>query len=205
MSNPARSVFVNCPFDDDYKSCFEAIVFTVMASGFQVRCALEENDASAIRFDKLCGLIETCDRSVHDLSRTEVGEHGLPRFNMPFDLGLFMGAKRFGGTRQRRKTALIMIGEPYRLPVYLSDLAGNDPEAHHGGSDEVIGIVRRYLHAHPDGTPLAGANRMLAEHKRFKAELPALAAALHIEPEELDPYREYRTYVWLLAEFLRAT
>ena len=203
MSPDAPSVFINCPFDEDYKASFEALMFTVTASKYRVRCALEEDDAGDIRFDKLCRLIEISDRSIHDLSRIELGPHGLPRFNMPFELGLLMGAKRFGGKRQRQKTTLIMIAEQYRLPVYLSDLAGNDPDAHHGRPEEIIRIVRRYLHARPDGTPLPGAARMLADFNRFKEALPELAAALDIAPSEIDPYLDYRSYVWLLAEFLK--
>jgi hypothetical protein len=199
----AHNVFVNCPFDDDYLPSFEALIFTVMASGYDVRCALEENDSGEIRFDKLCRLIEASDRSVHDLSRVELNPSGLPRFNMPFELGLFMGARRFGGKRQKTKSVLVMVTEPYRLPVYRSDLAGNDPVSHHGKPEEVIRIVRRYLHARPDGTPLPGAARIIEKFAAFKAALPALAAGLEITTEEIDPYREYRIYLWLLAEFLR--
>jgi len=38
MSGPresfAGSVFINCPFDDDYWPTFEALVFTAVACGF---------------------------------------------------------------------------------------------------------------------------------------------------------------------------
>lgn len=199
MTAPTHSVFINCPFHDDYKASFEALIFTVTASDYQVRCALEDNSSGDIRFDKLCRLIQTSDRSVHDLSRVELNPIGLPRFNMPFELGLFMGAKRFGGKRQRTKSALVMVKEPYELPIYLSDLAGNDPEPHHGKPQELIRIVRRYLHLRPDGTPLPGAARMLEKFNSFKAALPGL----DIAPDEIDPYRDYRTYLWLLTEFLR--
>lgn len=195
-------VFINCPFDEDYRSSFEALLFAITASGYQARCALEENDSGDIRFDKLCRLIEQCDRSVHDLSRIELGENGLPRFNMPFELGLLMGAKRFGGKRQKSKTALVMVSEPYRLPDYLSDLAGNDPFAHHGRTEEVIRITRRYLHLRPDGTRLPGANRIIEEFQRFKTQLPILGRAFDLSPEEIHPFREYRTYLQLVTGFL---
>ena len=154
MSGAAESVFVNCPFDDEYKPLFEAVVFCVMASGYRVRCALEENDAADIRLEKLYRLIRASGKSVHDLSRVKTGASGLPRFNMPFELGLFMGAAKFGSKPQRTKSALIMVTEPYRLPVYLSDLGGNDPTAHFGQCDTIIEIVRRYLHVTPAGEVL---------------------------------------------------
>ena len=36
-----NSVFINCPFDDDYRSLFRALVFAIEACGFGARCALE--------------------------------------------------------------------------------------------------------------------------------------------------------------------
>ena len=202
VDNRALDVFVNCPFDDDYKPCFETLVFMIAASGYRVRCSLEETDAGDIRFNKLCQLIGECDRSVHDLSRVELNPLGFPRFNMPFEFGLWLGARRYGGRKHNGKSALVMIKEPYRLPVYLSDVGGSDPYPHHGKPEEVVRLVRRYLHLRPDGSQLPGAAHMLAEFNRFKRSLPSLAATLRIAPDELDPFRDYRGYVALLAEFL---
>lgn len=61
-----------------------------MACGYRVRCALEEDDSGNIRLDKLVALIRESPRSIHDLSRIELGENDLPRFNMPFELGMSM-------------------------------------------------------------------------------------------------------------------
>ena len=202
MSN--RNVFINCPFDDDFKSSFEVLIFTIAANQYFPRCALEESDSGDIRFDKLCRLIDASDRSIHDLSRIELGLNGLPRFNMPFELGLFMGAKRFGGKRQRTKSALVMVAEPFRLPAYLSDLAGNDPASHHSHPNNVIAIVRRFLHTKPDGTPLPGASSILSDFNDFKSAMPVLASSLKFTNDETDPYRDYRTYMTLLTEFLKS-
>jgi len=203
VSASTENVFLNCPFDEAYKSSFEAVLFTITASGYRVRCALEENDAGDVRFDKLCRLIRESGKSIHDLSRTDLSAAGLPRFNMPFELGLFMGANRFGSPAQRKKSTLIMVSEPYKLPIYLSDLSGNDPQSHHGNPAEVARIVRKYLHLRPDGQPLPGATRIMAEFNRFKNSLPALASALDLTPDEIDPYHDCRDYIGLLTEFLR--
>jgi hypothetical protein len=203
VSDPNKSVFVNCPFDDDYKPSFEALLFTIASSDYQVNCALAENDAGDIRFDKLCRMISQSQRSVHDLSRVQLGDGGLPRFNMPFEFGLYLGAKRFGGRVHKSKTSLAMITDKYRLPEYLSDAGGSDPECHYGRPDEVIRVVRRYLAVRPDGGQLPGAARIISEFQRFKQSLPDLAASLHIAPTEIDPIRDYRDYVALLSEFLK--
>jgi hypothetical protein len=68
-----RNVFINCPFDADYRPLFEALIFTIVASGYTARCALEDDDAGNIRFDKLRRLIRESSWSIHDLSRTELG------------------------------------------------------------------------------------------------------------------------------------
>ena len=95
MKRDIRAVFVNAPFDPAYAPLFEALVFTIQASGYKVRCALEENDSGDIRRDQLARLIGESPRLIHDLSRIERGVAELPRFNMPFELGMAMGAKRF--------------------------------------------------------------------------------------------------------------
>ena len=48
-----RSVFINCPFDDDYAPILRAIIFAVVDCGFAPRCALEALDASQIRIQKI--------------------------------------------------------------------------------------------------------------------------------------------------------
>jgi hypothetical protein len=128
-----RDVFINCPFTDDYRAHFEAIVFTVVRSGFTPRCARESDDGGEVRFDKICRIIRECPYSVHDISKTELdADSRLPRFNMPFELGLFLGAKRFGGQPHNRKKTLIFDRDRFRYQSYISDIAGQDIHPHNG-------------------------------------------------------------------------
>ena len=88
-----RQVFINCPFDAEYLPLFRIIVFVVNACGYHVRCALESQDAGEVRMVKILRLIRECQFGIHDISRTELDPaNGLPRFNMPLELGLFLGA-----------------------------------------------------------------------------------------------------------------
>ena len=200
-SAPNPNVFINCPFDEDYRLCFEAILFTLHISHYVPRCALEENDAGDIRFDKLCRLISDSDHSIHDLSRTESSAAGLPRFNMPFELGVMMGARRFGAGRQKAKRACIMVAENFVLPAYLSDLAGNDPMPHGGDQRAVIRIVRDALHCDPTGTVLPGATHIGDLLDEFRKDLPKLAAAARLTLDEVHPYRGYRNFMGMLRTF----
>jgi hypothetical protein len=123
-ASPSASVFINCPFDKQYQPLFEAIVFCVSACGFLPRCTLELTDASEVRIENIYRLIAQCTNGIHDISRTEVDDqpYQLPRFNMPLELGIFLGAKRFGGSSKKR--CLIMDRQPYRYQRFISDIGG---------------------------------------------------------------------------------
>jgi hypothetical protein len=190
LSAPNRNVFVNCPFDADFSLCFEALPFVVTASGYKVRCALEDDDAANIRFDKLRRLIRECPRTIHDLSRTELGANDLPRFNMPFELGLAMGAKHFGNARQRRNTALIMVRERYALPAYLSDLSGNDRAARRRCG--VFRSVSRCLH-HAERAIVA---RTTALHRWFTSYEGLASRQIGRGPDEIDPIVDPSRLPW---------
>src|SRR6202000_1860486 len=125
-------VFVNCPFDEDYMPLFQAIIYTIYRCGFLPMCALNEDNATDSRLDKITRCIENCRYGIHDISRTESNTNGLPRFNMPFELGLFFGAKRFGNPAQKNKNALVFEKVKYSYQQLLSDLNGIDTKAHNG-------------------------------------------------------------------------
>ncbi len=97
-----HDVFVNCPFDDDYQPLFHALFFAVASCGFRVRCALEVDDGTQVRIDKIFDIITESPFGIHDISRTELNANGLPRFNMPLELGLFLGASNSAEPASRR-------------------------------------------------------------------------------------------------------
>lgn len=102
MASYEQSVFVNCPLDVAYRSIFESIVFAVHDCGYVARCALEGDDGSEVRIEKIARIIAECRLGIHDISRTEPdADTGLPRFNMPLELGMFLGAKRYANGSER--------------------------------------------------------------------------------------------------------
>ena len=104
-----KSVFIICPFDSAYEPLFRGLVFAVRHMNLVPKSALDASDVGQPRFDKILDLIENCKYSIHDISRTEIDpDYGLPRFNVPFELGLDLGCKRYGGLLQKQKTALIL-------------------------------------------------------------------------------------------------
>src|SRR5260370_42202316 len=132
-----KRVVINCPFDAQYKPLFEASVFAIFDCGFWPRCALEIDDASEVRIDKVFNIVAECKYGIHDISRTEVtSASGLPRFNMPLELGMFLAAKRFGTGKQRRKVCLVLDTMPYRYQQLISDIAGQDIHVHSNNASE---------------------------------------------------------------------
>jgi hypothetical protein len=96
------SVFINCPFDAEYNSLLHAIIYAVYRCGFFPKTALDEDDGTANRLEKIIRIIKGCRYGIHDLSRIEVNIAGYPRFNMPFELGIFFGARYLGEESQKR-------------------------------------------------------------------------------------------------------
>jgi hypothetical protein len=195
-----RQVFINCPFDGAYLPFFHAIVFTVLRCGFKPRCALETIDSGGTRIAKIEKLIEDCPLGIHDISRTELNVQGLPRFNMPLELGLFLGAKRFGDGAQRRKRCLVLDREPYRFQAFMSDIAGQDIEAHADDVPTLIGKVRLFLNAAKRGRPLQAGPALTADYQNFRAALPALCSELDIDPNNLA----FKDFVWIVAQWVKA-
>ena len=167
---------------------FHAIVFAVIQCGYTVRCALEADDTGATRIDRIYGLIEGCRFGIHDISRIEHDTiNKLPRFNMPFELGLFLGARRFGARPQRDKHCLVLEAERYRYQKYLSDIAGQDIRQHDNEPAKAVGAVRDWLAASraKSAKPLPGATAIMRHYSEFQANLPAMLRAADLEPAEL--------------------
>ena len=180
------SVFINCPFDDEYRPLFEAIVFCVFDCGLRARCAMEIDDSAEVRVAKIFAIVEECRFGVHDLSRTELDvEHRLPRFNMPFELGVFLGARRFGNKRQRGKACLILDRDKYRYHKFLSDIAGQDIQDHRDNPRHALIAVRNWLQASLRPRVLPGGSGIFDRYQKFRADLPTVCLSVRLQPDEL--------------------
>jgi hypothetical protein len=134
-------------------------------------------DAAETRIDKLYRIIEQSRFGIHDISRTEPDpDSGLPRFNMPFELGIFLGARRFGEDDQKQKRAIVLDREKYRYQQFISDLAGVDVTAHNGEPRQMIGCVRDFLTTSSRRRTIPTTIFLLDSYDRFVAGLPAIAA-----------------------------
>jgi hypothetical protein len=178
-------VFINCPFDFRFKPIFDCIVFTIVLCGFRPRCALQIDDGSQTRIEKIFGVIEECRLGIHDLSRTELDRiNRLPRFNMPLELRMFLGVKRRGASLQRRKSCLVLDRERYRFQKFISDIAGQDIRSHNLEPRRAISAVRDWLGTN-SGNVLPVGLEIFRQYRRFMKELPALCRKVQIRQSEL--------------------
>ncbi|MGA9995775.1 MAG: hypothetical protein WBP93_10185 [Pyrinomonadaceae bacterium] len=187
-ANFVKDVFINCPFDDQYLTLFNAIVFTVHDMGFRPRCALEARNAGQIRLHKILDIISECKYSIHDPSRTELDSiYGLPRFNMPLELGLDLGCKRYGLDYQQEKVLLVMDIEQYRYQKFISDIAGQDIYAHNGDEQQVIDVVREWLRPELDSRTIIipSGDEIYKRYQAFQSALPSICAKRHWNPARL--------------------
>lgn len=195
-SNYEKNIFINCPFDDQYQPLFDAIIFTIIDCGYIPRNALEENDSSHIRLEKIVKIIKDCKYSIHDISRTELdAENSLPRFNMPFELGICIGAKFLGTPKQQNKKALILDTERFRYQKYISDIAGQDIKAYDGDIEKIIKIVRDWIKSLDHQESIFGAKKISQRYTRFLEELPVLKRELDLDEEEKMIYADYLTLI----------
>lgn len=179
-------VFINCPFSTDYTENFWAITYAILRSGLKPRCAREADNAGVNRYTKICDIIRECRYGIHDISYTEAyGDPPLPRFNMPFELGLFLGAHQFGGRKQTGKMTLVLDIQPFRFQKFLSDIAGQDICTYDGRPLSLIEQVATWLRiALPDGNA-PGGRAMATEYEEFRALLPVLCASRQLQPDEI--------------------
>ena len=180
------NVFINCPFDAAYKPLRDAMVFTIHDCGFIARCALEEEDASQVRIDKIYTIIADCRYGIHDISRIELDENsGFPRFNMPLELGIFLGAKKFGVAEQKKKKCLVLDREPYRYQQFISDIAGQDIQAHKNDAEIIVKVVRDWLRTASGRQTIPGGSIVWRRYQTFLRKLPQTAVELRLDAEDL--------------------
>ena len=194
------NVFINCPFDSAYQELFDAMLFAVHDCGFIPRCALEEEDASQVRIDKIYSIIADCRYGIHDISRTELDAgSGLPRFNMPLELGVFLGAKKFGIEEQKEKNCLILDAEPHRYQKFISDIAGQDIQAHNATSEAIVKVVRNWLRNASLCETIPGGSIIWRRYQDFRRDLPQTAQECHLTVEDLI----FNDYTLMVTRWLR--
>lgn len=163
-----QSVFINCPFDEEYSPLLEAILFCTTYFGFSPRLANERLEDGENRLDKIVDMIKGSKYSIHDLSRGKSeGAGEFFRMNMPFEFGLDVGLRRSGVDRLDEKKFLIFEHEPFDLKRSLSDTAGQDVQFHRGNYELVIEKVRHFFRVEA-AVAAPGPSKLVSDYVTFQ-------------------------------------
>lgn len=192
-----KSVFISAPFGDFYQPMFEAVVFAVTVAGFTPRSVFETPVRSRSRLDGIMKVIAKCKYGVFDISNIGLTK-GLPRFNTPLELGLFLGGWKYGGGLQKKKSVLVLERDPHRYKQFISDLAGHDIEAHSNRPSDLIKIVRDWLAISSNRTIPSGSE-IYRQYRLFKRVLPKICRQIRVTPGALT----YSDYTYVIATWLK--
>lgn len=196
------NVFINCPFDKEYIPLLRPLLFVVIYCGLRPRIATERADSGEVRIQKIIGLIKESKYSIHDISRIEPLKDGdLPRFNMPFELGIDIGCREAGEGALTEKKCLILEKERFRYQKVLSDISGNDIKFHDDDSKKVVRAVRNWL-LENGLAGLPSVNTIWEAYNEFYGQFQSHVEQLGYDDEDVDemPVPEFIYFVNKLVE-----
>lgn len=152
------NVFINCPFDKFYVPLLQPLLFTVLYLDLTPLVS-ETKSSGQVRVQQIKKIILASKYSIHDISRSEALQNkDLPRFNMPFEMGLDLGCQSFGKGKRMFKKSLVLEKTKYNYQKIISDIAGQDIENHNDNPEELVRKVRNWfaavLNTHQPGPAL---------------------------------------------------
>ena len=104
---------------------------------------------------------------------------------MPLELGVFLGAKRYGNKNQQKKNCLILDKERYRYQKFISDISGQDVKSHENNPKEVIHLVRDWLRHASRRTSIPSGGSIWTRYQEFQSDLPSIATKRQLDANRL--------------------
>lgn len=197
MANFQKGVFINCPFDTEYRQLLLSGIFTVKYLGFVPKLSLQSSDSGTTRLANIVTLIEGSKFGIHDLSRILSTTEGEPaRMNMPFELGVDYGCKQFKGGKYKSKKILILEKEKYRYQAAISDLSGSDIKNHNDDPMVMVKVLRDWFVTEELGTGPSHNNIWFAFNE-FTSDLEFNLSEQGHTPEDYEstPIPEVMAYM----------
>jgi hypothetical protein len=197
-----ETVFLNVPYDEEYRPLLQSLIFTLLDCGLTPCLASGHADSGSLRLEKIRDLIRSSRFSIHDISRMEPLQPGdLPRFNMPFELGLDLGCRFFGNPPLTTKQCLILESERDRYRRALSDISGNDIRAHNNAPNSLAGEVRNWILL-TTGRKLPSGSRIWLRYSQFTSFLQLSLAEAGFTQAEIKSL-EVAELIQLAGEWIR--
>lgn len=198
MNNFEKNVFINCPFNEEYKPLLKVLIYVIAKIGLIPRIALERNDSAEVRLNKIKEILEESKYSIHDLSRSKSSKEGeYYRLNMPFELGLDFGCKVYHSNKfYRDKKFLILEEERYSTQKELSDMAGADCKCHKGEAEELVSEIRTWFSENGIEN-LPSPSYLWDSYNFFYADLYAELSSKNFKDREIQnlPIAEFIRYI----------
>jgi hypothetical protein len=160
-----ESVFLNIPYDKQFENLYLAYIVGLTQLGLRVNATLAVPNQG--RLETIIQLIEGSNFSIHDLSRIELSK-GIPRFNMPVELGLALYRSHIAKGRHR---VFVFESKPYRAQKSTSDINGIDPQIHGGTPKGVMAGLRNIFRQPGNVTTVP---EMLASYRALKQKVAKL-------------------------------
>jgi hypothetical protein len=143
----SADVLINAPFDTPFERQYLALIAGLVSLGLNPRSVLELSAADG-RLGRLVKIIRTCRFSVHDLSRVQLARRPpfrVPRFNMPFELGLAVAVAQGGG-----HDCFLLEAKQGRLTHTLNDMNAFDASIHEGTVDGMVDAILDHFGDRPN-------------------------------------------------------
>ena len=165
------NVFINCPFDNQYCILLKPLIFTVLYLNYKPKIS-QTKSSSDIRISQIKSFIRDSKFGIHDLSRCKsLKEADLPRFNMPYELGLDVGCCEFGNKELRSKKILILETSKFHYQKVLSDIAGQDIENHDDNPQVLTKKVRNWFSSMSPKKVFPNPNKIWTAYNQFDSGL----------------------------------
>jgi len=158
-------VFLNIPYDVAFENLYLAYIVGLTQLGLSINAALAVPNQG--RLGTIIELIDKSDFSIHDLSRVEISR-GVPRFNMPVELGLALYRSHITNGQHR---VFIFERKQYRAQRSTSDVNGIDPQIHNGTVKRLMSGLRNIFRQPNDVTTVP---EMLASYRAVKQRIPEM-------------------------------
>jgi hypothetical protein len=160
-----ESVFLNIPYDKQFENLYLAYIVGLTQLGLRVNATLAVPNQG--RLETIIQLIDDSNFSIHDLSRIELSK-GIPRFNMPVELGLALYRSHIAKGHHR---VFVFESKSYRAQKSTSDINGIDPQIHGGTPKGVMAGLRNIFRQPGNVTTVP---EMLASYRALKQKVGEL-------------------------------
>ena len=120
---------------------------------------------------------------------------------MPFEFGLDLACRIYGGAAHSRKKYLVLDSQRFRYQASISDISGQDIASHDNNPSMAIRAVRNFLRIASGRRTVPAASQIIKRFAAFTTALPDLAEASGADRDDL----QFVEYVTLSEVFIQSS